>query len=281
MEDFSVDFICVGAARSGTTWLYECLREHPSICISQPKELHFFSSEAIFTTSNAILGPRWYQDRFAHWHAGQLRGEISPSYLVDDEAPAKIAEAFPRCRLIFLFRDPIDALYSLYLHGSCCYDLGKSFEEFVATNHFVRMYEYDRLVQNYLKHFSREQMLFLPFADIVRTPKEVLNRICTFLDTPTISPSCMHERINPHQVCRSRLLRATLEKTKAKLDTYPALQKLYKKTGLQTVGIALSKMNRQATAQKSPIDASTKKRLEEHYSGHNEALQKHTGIVFH
>ena len=37
------DFICIGAGRAGTSWLYEMLREHPEIFTARDiKETHFF-----------------------------------------------------------------------------------------------------------------------------------------------------------------------------------------------------------------------------------------------
>ena len=39
--NFKVDFIGIGAERSGTTWIAQCLAEHPEICFSKEKEIYF------------------------------------------------------------------------------------------------------------------------------------------------------------------------------------------------------------------------------------------------
>ena len=36
------DFLCIGAQRSGTTWLYQNLRRHPEIWMPPAKEIHYF-----------------------------------------------------------------------------------------------------------------------------------------------------------------------------------------------------------------------------------------------
>lgn len=36
------DFLCIGAPKSGTTWLYHNLNKHPSIWLPTVKELHYF-----------------------------------------------------------------------------------------------------------------------------------------------------------------------------------------------------------------------------------------------
>ena len=45
------DFVCIGAPKSGTTWLYRNLNTHPSIWIPAVKELHYF--DALFPLAEA------------------------------------------------------------------------------------------------------------------------------------------------------------------------------------------------------------------------------------
>ncbi len=42
-NDFKIDFIGIGATKSGTTWIAQCLKEHPQICGSSIKEINFFN----------------------------------------------------------------------------------------------------------------------------------------------------------------------------------------------------------------------------------------------
>ncbi len=54
----TVDFIGIGAARSGTTWIAEVLRAHAEICISEPKEVRYFNRHVLpFTWDKAINRP--------------------------------------------------------------------------------------------------------------------------------------------------------------------------------------------------------------------------------
>ena len=41
------DFLCIGAPRSGTTWLYEKLSVHPDFSLPKQKEIRFFNSSTI------------------------------------------------------------------------------------------------------------------------------------------------------------------------------------------------------------------------------------------
>lgn len=44
------DFLCIGAPRSGTTWLYMNLRQHPDVWLPPVKELHYFDEKEILET---------------------------------------------------------------------------------------------------------------------------------------------------------------------------------------------------------------------------------------
>ena len=43
-EQIKPNFIGIGAMKCATTWISECLRYHPEIYMSSPKEIHFFSA---------------------------------------------------------------------------------------------------------------------------------------------------------------------------------------------------------------------------------------------
>ena len=71
---WSPDFIGIGAEKSATTWAWMILNQHPSIGMSQPKELNFFND-------NADQGMDWYRRHFRYDPTSQRCGEISPLYM--------------------------------------------------------------------------------------------------------------------------------------------------------------------------------------------------------
>ncbi len=102
-----VDFIGVGAQKSGTSWAYACLYEHPEIC-APVKEIHFFSRPRYEE------GKEWYEGHFKKCEEGLLRGEFSTSYLYSEESPERIHACYPNAKLIAILRNPIDRAYSQY-----------------------------------------------------------------------------------------------------------------------------------------------------------------------
>ena len=66
-------FICIGAQRAGTTWLYHCLKEHPEIYIPDHKELRSFNY-------NYNDGIESYSKNFKDAGESNVIGEITPDY---------------------------------------------------------------------------------------------------------------------------------------------------------------------------------------------------------
>ena len=111
------DFLIIGAARSGTTSLYQYLTEHPSIIPGVGKEIYFFDKKF-------KKGINWYKSFFPTKFSMAIiknkqktkciTGEATPRYLHYPHAPKRIFEFLPKIKLIVLLRNPIDRAYSHY-----------------------------------------------------------------------------------------------------------------------------------------------------------------------
>jgi hypothetical protein len=49
------DFLCIGAQKAGTSWLYQNLQEHPGIWLPPIKEIHYFDYRH-FTRKDVFAG---------------------------------------------------------------------------------------------------------------------------------------------------------------------------------------------------------------------------------
>ena len=78
-------FICIGAQRAGTTWLYHCLKEHPEIYMPDKKELRFFNY-------NYDDGIDSYGKNFEMAGDLQVIGEVTPDYYRQEYALLRIKE---------------------------------------------------------------------------------------------------------------------------------------------------------------------------------------------
>jgi hypothetical protein len=205
------DFIIIGAQRCGTTSLYNNLNRHLCVAPALKKEIHFFDV-------NFDKGTDWYRAHFPSYLYRYVRkvrdqriitGEASPYYLFHPHVPKRVVELFPRIKLIALLRNPIDRAYSHYNH-----EVRKGFEKlpfleaiekeperllvdaekmqedenYYSFNH--RHYSYlsrgiyvDQL-KNWMRFFSREQILILKSEDFYSDPGTVMSRLQAFLKLP-------------------------------------------------------------------------------------------------
>ena len=150
------DFLCIGAQRSGTTWLHHQLRAHGSVFVPPCKELHFFDqidgieperwighrlrflSEAqaalaaapaheasawqTFEWAARFAATRhidldWYASLFADAPPDALAGEITPAYaLLSPPLVRQITRLIPGLKVIFIMRNPIERAMSGAMH---------------------------------------------------------------------------------------------------------------------------------------------------------------------
>ncbi len=99
--------IGVGGLRCATTWISQCLREHPNICMAPTKELHYFSQRY-------DRGIDWYLSNFKNCKNGMIKGEFSTSYLYSDNAAKRIYNFCPNVKIIVSLRNPIERMISHY-----------------------------------------------------------------------------------------------------------------------------------------------------------------------
>ena len=140
------DFLCIGAQKGGTSWLYTQLARHPDLWLPPRKEIHYFDTPRfpraflLFSRSpnaryvaryNMRLACRdqqnwrWYAryyflPRSDRWYASlfapdtnQFAAEITPAYArLPLEVIARIAAKRPDMKLIYLLRHPLDRMWS-------------------------------------------------------------------------------------------------------------------------------------------------------------------------
>lgn len=114
------DFLLVGAQRSGTTSLFRALMSHPNILRANVhKGVNYFDI-------SYHRGPAWYRGHFPLRATtrraaapGQARArvfEASGYYMFHPHAPARIAQDLPGVKIVALVRDPVERAFSAYKH---------------------------------------------------------------------------------------------------------------------------------------------------------------------
>ena len=65
------DFLCIGAQKAGTSWLYKNLRQHPEIWLPPKKEIHYFDllreiHKSRLERMQTKRWKRWFRQRLQH-----------------------------------------------------------------------------------------------------------------------------------------------------------------------------------------------------------------------
>jgi len=191
------NFFIVGAAKAGTTSLYEYLRGHPDIFMACPKEVNYFSYDD-------LKGQNLYYDYYKVKHLQKYRrlfakavnkpaiGEASVSYLFYQSVPERIKSLIPCAKIIIILRDPVERAFSHYLMdwrlGYVNVDFKKIFLNKNAHKFHNLYYQqyillglyYDQ-VKRYLDVFGNDRVRVFFFEDLKSNTDSLMKSIFDFL----------------------------------------------------------------------------------------------------
>ncbi|MCZ3388530.1 MAG: sulfotransferase domain-containing protein [Actinomycetia bacterium] len=184
-------FLIIGAMKSGSTTLYNHLRQHPEVMLPDYKEPEFFVEE-----KNWSRGVDWYRSLFIG--AGEVTavGEASTSYTKFTEfggVPARIASVLPDVQLVYVLREPISRMRSMYQHQVLTRSESRPINEaLLKDDRYLGPSLYAENARRYLDYFPRDRLHFLLTDDLQKDPSAAVRGVTEFLglpDTPDFVPT--------------------------------------------------------------------------------------------
>ena len=192
------DFIVIGAMKAGTTALFQYLRKHPQVFMPWRKELDFFSNEGKWGQ-----GVTWYEEQFTQARPGQRIGEASPNYSkrhLWPETPTRLAQVLPDAQIIYMVRDPIMRLQSMYLDMLYYGGETRSISTATIDTDYVTTSRYGMQIEPYVEMFGPERVLVETSERLRADPSSVLGRVLRFLDVdPAAMPALDSIEANPSE----------------------------------------------------------------------------------
>jgi Sulfotransferase domain len=203
------NFFIVGAAKSGTTSLYQYLRQHPDIYM--PAELGW-KEPSYYCDTYGVANYEFYLSLFKDANTQKRIGEASTAYLSSPESARRIYDAVPDAKIIMVLRNPVDRAYSLYKwmfqHG---YETISRFEEaleaeihdrkdkpeFMSGKFYKGSFSYywDFLyfssglyyeqVKRYYHLFPKGQMAVIIFEEFAKDTRQTVRSLYKFLGVDT------------------------------------------------------------------------------------------------
>lgn len=200
-----LNFFVVGAAKGGTTTVFQRLSSRPDVYLSPLKEPNFYSTdidvskfsaefkantrldltEYFSTTPLPILQIGFVRD--AHQYASLfkealpdvlIKGECSTSYLWSKSAPKALKNDHPSARILIMLRNPVDRLFSHYMmarkYGFTSLPLIKAVEKDLAhkdsgwgsSELFVELGMYSEQISRWKKEFPAASIKIMLTEDL-------------------------------------------------------------------------------------------------------------------
>ena len=180
-------FVIVGAQRSGTTYLYGLLDEHPQIEMAKPlrPEPKFFLDYDEYS-----LGLDAYEAKYFSDPAARVRGEKSTSYIESGVAARRIHAMLPGALVVVVVRDPVARAMSNYHftkhNGIEDLDAADALRQAATSDRpwdrtrfsvspfdYLARGRYVDALERYALHIPREQIHVLVFEELVADPEVI------------------------------------------------------------------------------------------------------------
>jgi len=217
------DFLCVGAQKGGTTWLYWQLDSHPDFWMPPVKELHYFDK---LSRTNRVTPPRRRDKRDVRFlenikslsarpsidleNYGRLfqlkepllSGDVTPAYsMLDDEIILQITSYFPNLKVIFLARDPVERAWSQlsmevrrgWISSFDVNDIDDVDRNLLHPRVLLRSYP-SKIVARWKRYIHPDRFRVYFFDDLEKNPATLRRRILHFLGA---DPEKRSERVPP------------------------------------------------------------------------------------
>jgi hypothetical protein len=202
MADVKPNFLVVGAAKTGTTSLYDYLRQHPQVFLPT-KETFFFQSEvyrdnhlpypAQRPKAEIVFDEAQFLRAYEGAGAFAARGEVATGYLYywRESIPRIKALLGEDVRLMAVLRQPVERLYSGYTFFTRDLHEKLSLEEALAAEperraagwdfmwHYTEHSKYAEGVRAYQQAFPHFKVLF--FDDLQADPAAFMREVFGFL----------------------------------------------------------------------------------------------------
>ena len=222
--DARPDFLCVGAQKAGTSWLYRQLESHPDFWMPPVKELHYFdelsrvspvhSARARdevgrdFLENVKCLSAQSHLDlehygRLFEAKRSLISGDITPAYsTLTDEIIERVVNHFPNMKVVFLARDPVERAWSQLSMGVRLgminkFDAGNPEEvvrNLLIPGVLTRSHP-SKIVARWRRYVRPDNFRLYFFDDLEENPAELRRSILGFLGGDPDKPS---GRLKPH-----------------------------------------------------------------------------------
>lgn len=175
------NFLFIGPDKTGSSWMYEILKQHPNSYVPQCKDIYFFDRYY-------ARGFDWYLSFFKEAGAQHLAvGELSHDYLFSRVAAERIKQDLPDVKLLTCLRHPVERTFSHYLFmirsGRTRVPFHQALDDFPELINNSLYYKH---LSQYFHLFKKEQIKVLFFQDLKSDSVQFARQFLDFLELPFV-----------------------------------------------------------------------------------------------
>ena len=196
--ELKVNTIIIGAGRSGTTTLYKMMEQHPDICFSDIKEVHYFSDPDLYKRGEDYL----------HSFYTKCKNEtvvaVADTYLlVDHDGIARLHDYSPEIKIIVVLNNKMTQadFPNNFSANSRHHDINNSVSKSIIKESVLNkdpaivrrnklgsfssgMYHFH--LKKCLEVFGKDQFLMVYGKDLKAEPEKLAEKLFQFLNIPCI-----------------------------------------------------------------------------------------------
>ena len=171
--------VIIGAPKCGTSSMHKILDEHPNIAMARGKEINYFIEPENETAEYEV-----YLKHFDLDDNVQVIGEASPRYangVSDLSCFEKMAKTLEDLSLVYMIRDPLDRMESLYFHRLRS---GVETTDFLSATRQCSDYFEGSNYPVYLDFIKQQQgisPMLVEFASFTSNPRKQAKKLISYL----------------------------------------------------------------------------------------------------
>ena len=219
------NFIVVGTAKAGTSFLLKYLRQHPDLLIPNSNELYFHSKlknfSGPFDKNIKLKQKRSFKEYLKNFEAGKNKkiiGEIATEYLHSYKNSIKsIKQNIGKdVKIVIILRNPVERTFSHYRHCVSKFQEPLNFWDSINAQsirnkkkwrwvyQYTEVSKYFEQVKAFKKNFNDVHIIIYEKLD--KKPKTTINSLYKFLGVRKIHFQNLNDRINVKFLTKNKFI---------------------------------------------------------------------------
>lgn len=202
----SVDIFHVGPPKTATTWVYQCMKEHPEVAVTARDTVHYYDMFYSY-------GEDWYEKQFATDSPDLKRLDATPSYIQSAKAIERLTRENPQTKIIICLRDPVERAFSHYWHlkkkGEISYRFDKILDNYTLFSLWLEPGLFSYNLQLLMRNVPAERIHVMHYEQLEKDSSGALRKLFRFCEVDeNFVPSVLNERVNvagPRQTLLHRI----------------------------------------------------------------------------